>query len=488
MLVLWPIYKIESEAGQLPGVMTMSALLEERGFRSEAVAADLECIKRRIGDEPSVVLAFSTVTVQSEYLIGLNRLVKSWRPDVFSVFGGPHATYFPEMIDQDGVDAVCVGEGDLPMLEMVDARAAGETPTHLKNWWIKVDGEVRRNPIRPLMEDLDTLPIPDHLGYWKGAGAPFHHAIVMTSRGCPHCCSYCYNHVYRKLYAGKGRAVRRRSVNHVMRELRVLKENGCRFIRFMDDLFIVSPGWVDEFAARYRDEIRLPFSCLVRADFVTEEIVAALKSAGCHRIMMGIEAGNDRLRNEVLKRRMKRKDLVEAARIVRQAKIRLVTANILGIPTGSFEDDWETLELNHACRPSYASPAILQAYPGTAIHEFAEGLGLIEDGYAEELGSAFSFSMASGIRWESPREKRRIENLQKLFPIAVWFPGLRRLVRRLVDLPPNGVFRLLYLASVYFGEYFVAVSPRVGLPMFIKKMRHRVSRSIPSYRLDSPKS
>ncbi|MEJ2523279.1 MAG: hypothetical protein P8080_10455, partial [Gammaproteobacteria bacterium] len=73
---------------------------------------------------------------------------------------------------------------------------------------------------------------------------------------------------------GKGKIVRRRSVEHVMRELHQIKAEGCRFIRCMDDLFILYPEWVKEFATRYREEIGLPFSCLVRANLVTEEIVA----------------------------------------------------------------------------------------------------------------------------------------------------------------------------------------------------------------------
>ena len=112
------------------------------------------------------------------------------------------------------------------------------------------------------------------------------------------------------MYRGKGKVLRRRSVDNVMEELRPLKEQGYKFIRFMDDLFILSDEWVREFSEKYRRQIGLPFSCLVRANYVTAEIMACLKDAGCFKVAMGVEAGDDYVRNEILKRSMAREEIV----------------------------------------------------------------------------------------------------------------------------------------------------------------------------------
>jgi pyruvate-formate lyase-activating enzyme len=292
---------------------------------------------------------------------------------------------------------------------------------------------------------------------------------VLTSRGCPHGCTYCYNHAYRKLCEGKGPAVRRRSVDHVLEELHLLKRSGCRFIRFMDDLFILDEDWIGEFAERYRREIGLGFSCLVRPDYVTEEVVSSLKLAGCYRVMMGIEAGNDRIRRQVLKRNMSFEQIIEAARLIRGAGCKLVTANILAIPGGTFENDWETLELNLRCRPSYASVSILQAYPGTEIHEYAHSLGMIDQHQMTRLSSAFGFSFESDLKFRDEGERRRIEILHKLFPWVVWMPWIAGLARRMVRMRPGRGFELLYLVSVNIGVHLISLPPRIGLPILIRK-------------------
>jgi radical SAM superfamily enzyme YgiQ (UPF0313 family) len=474
MQVLWPIYKLETEHNQYPGVMIMSALLKREGFRSEVVPARVSAITDRLRQEPRSVLAFSLVTPLSSHLLEVNREVRRVYPEVTTVLGGPHPTYYPETIEEEGVDAVCVGEGEYAMLEFVRALNAGQPVSSIPNWWVKEDGTVHRNEIRPLIDDLDELPIPDHAVFRDARGRRATEAVVITSRGCPHGCTYCHNHLYRKMYAGKGKLLRRRSVDHVIEELRAVKDEGYRFVRFMDDLFILSPEWVEEFAERYRREIALPFSCLVRPNLVTGKTMRSLRRAGCHRVMMGVEAGNDRLRAEVLKRRMSREQILEAARTVREAGLSLVTANILGIPGGSFEADWETLELNLQARPHYASVSLMQAYPGTEIHEYAESLGLVEADQMDRVSRARAFGFVSELHFADQREKRRVENLHKLFPWVVWMPLLAPLVRRLVEVRPNRIFDFLYLVSVNLGSSLIMVPPRIGASILWRKVLDRL--------------
>jgi len=468
VLILWPIHQLEREHSQYPGIMMISAVLKERGYRSEAVAAELDAVAARLEDEDDAVVGFSCTMALASHYLDLARRLKQRCPEVLTVFGGAHPTYFPKVIEEEGVDVVCVGEGDYAMAELADARSRGADYSSIANLWVKQNGAVRKNPIRPLVSDLDTLPQPDHELFLRATRKPPIHAIVMTGRGCPYSCTYCYNNAYKKLYAGKGRVVRRRSVDHVMRELRLLKEEGCRFIRFMDDIFTVSADWVHEFSERYRREIALPFSCLVRANMITPAIVRDLKEAGCHRIMMGIEAGNDRLRNEVFKRRMNRQQILGAAEMIRGAGLRLVTANILAIPGGSLEADWETVDLNIEARPSYASAALLQAFPGTEIHEIADHMGLLQENNLDRVSSG-GFGFSSALHYPDDGERRRMENLHKFFSLVVWFPWLRPLVRQLIKLPSNRLYEAIYMASFNIGSHLIALSPGIGIRMLVKK-------------------
>jgi anaerobic magnesium-protoporphyrin IX monomethyl ester cyclase len=469
MQVLWPIYGLETEENQYPGIMSISALLESRGFEVAVVPADVEGIVERVRRDDQTLLAYSTPTTYYRFYRELNAEVRRRAPSALSLFGGPHPTFFPQMIEDEGVDAICIGEGEQAMLELVSAVAEARPFTAIDNWWVKRDGVVHRNPVRPLLDDLDSLPPPAH-GVWRRAvSRAVSQAVVITGRGCPNDCSYCFNHVYRQLYQGNGKPVRRRSVEHVMRELRQLKADGCRFLRFMDDTFILSPAWVEEFAGRYRDEIALPFSCLVRANLVTEKIVRCLRDAGCFRMLLGLEAGDERVRNEILHRKMTREVMVRAARTIREAGLKLVTANILAIPGGSFQADWETLELNVECRPHFASVALLHPYPRTAIFARAEQEGMLGASEVLALEGSFGFGLRSPLRYADPREKRRSENLQKFFALATRFPWIRPIVRRLVELPPNRLFDAVYLASVNLGTNLYSLPPRIGLPILWRK-------------------
>ena len=131
----------------------------------------------------------------------------------------------------------------------------------------------------------------------------------MISRGCPYKCTYCFNHSYNKLYKGNGPLMSRLSVDRLIAELKELKESyPTQFIKFYDDIFVLKDDeWLDEFAEKFPKEIGLPFHCLMRANLLTESILKKLKQSGMASISMSIESGNAHIRDDILKRNMKRK-------------------------------------------------------------------------------------------------------------------------------------------------------------------------------------
>lgn len=468
MLILWPIHQLEREHSQYPGIMMISAVLKARGFRSEVVSAEIDSVTARLETEGDAIIGFSSTTAFVMRYLELARAVKLRFPRMLTVFGGAHPTYFPEMIEDEGVDVVCVGEGEYAMAELVEARRRGADFTSIRNLWVKQNGTIHKNPLRPLLRDLDELPTPDHRLFLDAARTPLMHAIVMTGRGCPYSCTYCYNNAYKKLYSGLGPVVRRRSVGHVMEELRLLKAGGCRMIRFMDDIFTVSADWVHEFAERYRSEIGLPFTCLARANLMTPAIARDLKNAGCHRVLIGVEAGNDRLRHEVFKRKMSKEQILDAAKMIRAAGIKLVTASILAIPGGSLAADWETVELNIKAQASFASASLLQAMPGTEIHEYAQHLGLLHEDNIQRISTG-GFGFSTALRHEDRRDAKQMENLHKFFTLVTWFPWLKPLVRLLIKLPPNRLYVAIYMATFNIGSHLIAMPARIGFPILVKR-------------------
>lgn len=448
MHLLFIVKEIDNEP---QGILLISSLLKRAGHQvSLVVATEQDPVQAALRLQPDV-LGYTVYTGSHPWYLDLNRRIRSQLPGVFSIFGGPHPTFFPEMIEHEGVDGVCIGEGEYATLELMNALERTEegvrlTEPGIANWWFKQDGAVVRNPLRPLLtgEELDELPFADrellYAAHWQSRRTKIKPFI--TGRGCPYDCAFCFNKAYSDLYGGQGRRFRRRSVGNVIQELKeVISRYDVRFVLFMDDTFILQDPWLREFMARYKAEVGLPFWCQVRANLVTEEKVALFKEAGCVSVSFGLEAGNDRLRNAVLNRNMSREEILGAAEILRRHGVAFMTNNMLGLPTGSLENDLETLALNIQCRPAYANVFLFQPYPKTALGEWAYHQGWMMGSFDDLSGSVSDTTI---IKFGSKAEKRQIENLQKLFALAVEMPQLWPLIRHLIRLPPNWLFWLVY--------------------------------------------
>jgi len=209
MKILWPTAELHRGDNQPAAVTVLSSVLARAGFHSEVVEADAARIVSAVDKDEPAALSFSCTTAYADEYVELSRQVKAQRP-VFSIFGGPHPTFFPEMIEEEGVDAVCVGEGEGAIIDVATNLSEGRPIDGILNLHAKANGQIIKNPVRQLIEDLDSLPIPDHDVFHKLVPKHFWRTYVQTSRGCPYRCSYCFNEHLRTLCRGKGRWLRPR--------------------------------------------------------------------------------------------------------------------------------------------------------------------------------------------------------------------------------------------------------------------------------------
>jgi anaerobic magnesium-protoporphyrin IX monomethyl ester cyclase len=417
------------------GIMYLSSALKTAGHEVDlAVATHQDPVEMARQFEPHVA-AYSVITGSQRYYLDVNRRIKREVDGVFSVFGGPHPTFFPEMVEEEGVDGICRGEGEGALVDLVNALASGgpEAVLDIENWSFRGNGDpgeaaIITNPVRPYVSELDSLPFPDRaLVYQRdpiSARSKIKH--FLTGRGCPYNCTYCFNHALSEIYRGKGRRFRQRSVDHVIEEVGWVRDHyPLEFVVFVDDTFVLSPQWLAEFAEKYPLQVGIPFFCNTRANLVTEEQVSLLREAGCHSVSMGIETGNDRLRNDLLKRRMSKEQILEA--------------NMIGLPTSTPEDDFETLELNIQAQPSYAHVFIFQPYPRTELGEFTREHGWMV-GTFDDIGElAWDHSVLDF----DEEHKRGLAILQRFFAIGVEWPWTVPLIRRMMRLPDNTGFWLM---------------------------------------------
>ncbi len=422
------------------GIMYLSTALKLAGHQTDIVKADIENVEDKIKDFSPNIVAYSIITGDHKYFRNLNLKLKE-KFNFIAVFGGSHPTFFNEFINEQGVDIICIGEGDEAMVDLANRIREGKDFSDIPNLWVKKQGIIIKNPVRCLT-DVNLIDFPDRELIYTKYPKSYHNPIknFIGTRGCPYNCSYCYNHSLKEIYQNKGQYVRLRAVDNLIEEIRQVKNKyPLKMLYFQDDTFGTQMAWLEEFCQKYPQSIGLPFHCHTRANLVNEKAIDLLKKAGCSGVTFAIETANDYLRNELLGRNMSREEIIKAAKIIKKAGLKLRIFNMLGIPQGSLSDDFETLKLNILCQPDLGWSTIYQPYPKTKLGDLAIKLGLYDGNYDKILESSYFGESPLNIP-----DKDKVNNLQKLFSVAVSFPFLLPLVRILINFPPNPLFKKIY--------------------------------------------
>ncbi|MBW2989019.1 B12-binding domain-containing radical SAM protein [Candidatus Woesearchaeota archaeon] len=430
------------------GIQTLSAVLKEAGHKTDLLVYSnfrkkrdlLQAVKRISPD----IVSFSIPSFAYAWSVDLARRIKK-HLGIPSIFGGPHPTYYPEFIKTEGVEIICIGEGEGAIVDVADAIETGKEITHIKNIWVKKDGKIHKNELRPFV-DLDSLPDVDrdiHYGRFKWI-RDFPNKRVVTTRGCPYNCNFCFNSVYREMYKGKGKYVRRRSPGKIIEELKLVrKKYGFKTVSFSDENFTTDKRWVFELLDLYKKEINAPFMILGRFNELDEELVRKLKQSGCYYISAGIETGNEKLRNEILNKRLTDEQIINGARLLKKYRIGIFAYNMMGLPMETLDNAFETLELNAKIGVDVSIPTILQPIKGTRLFDIIEENDLLmPDADITNLTGHWD-----GIPLKV-KNKKEIQNLQNLFMLGLWFPWTIPLIRKLVRFPPNLFYRVFLKYSI----------------------------------------
>jgi len=363
------------------GLASLSAVLKKNGIQSISLihfAKEPDLIKWEAylkKQKPDIIGIYST----AEQFHFIKELVSKVPQGIFTVCGGPHPTCYPMCIeDIPRLDAICIGEGEYPILELVNALKEGRDYSNIKNLWVRKDGNIVRNETRPFIANLDELPFEDRelFGLQRsidkyGLGQ----VRVMTTRGCPYNCTYCANKPISKTQPGC--YVRFRSAMHIIDELNYLDER-YRFkeIFFDDDIFMIDKAVRMEFCRRYPEEIGKPFVFGGRVEICNEEMLEELKTAGGRRIDFGMESGNEDLRRNILKRTMTNRQILEATKMAKAVGFQVKTLNMVGLPEETVEKYLDTVRLNQEIKPDVVSISVFYPYPGTELYDYC-----IEKGY-----------------------------------------------------------------------------------------------------------
>jgi anaerobic magnesium-protoporphyrin IX monomethyl ester cyclase len=380
------------------GLLSIGAVLEREGIPVEIVPADVlgldwRGIAAKIRrDEPDIVGA--TITTENRFQsFRLIRLAKKSHPGALTLLGGPHASMAAEdcLAHIPEVDAIVRGEGELTMVDICRAWDGRRDPAALADipGILTRDeaGRIVAGPPRPPIVDLDSLPFPAfHLVPFEKYNftfpVPGHDELpavnIMTSRGCPFNCNFCATPI------NWGRHVRMRSPENVVREIEALKARyGIKVVFFFDDTFNASPKRADAICDLMLErKLDVFFKCDVRMDIMSRDLAAKMKAAGLFHLSFGLEAGSDRVRNDIIGKKI---DLVDFENLVGWCRELRIIPNVFFIfshPTETWEDAQETIRIIEKYKGGIeGSIAILHIYPGTPLEKLARESGVLPPGF-----------------------------------------------------------------------------------------------------------
>lgn len=379
-------------------------------------------VVRKIVESRPDLLCFSVGTDNYLWACEIARKVKE-TIDVPIIFGGIHVTAVPErVIRNDFVDMVCIGEGEEAMSELARSMADGRWDRSIRNIWFKDDGRIIKNPVRPLIQDLDSLPYPDKELFEEHIPIRNGKYMMITSRGCPYRCTYCYNNVLRKTIYGRERKyIRQRSVGSVIDELKFMRNKyNIKNVAFMDDCFVANRRWFREFARRYREEIALPYSCMAYTGQIDDEIGELLKESGCNRMMFGIQTMDKNTRESILKRSFETDEKIKKAiDVCDRFGIPYSLDHIFGIPFADNEEHKKTAMFYSTTNAIRVCCYALFYYPRTEITDYGLEAGIItkEDVDNIEEGKARLYVYGSSLRDDELKTFRALRNFYSLLPL-----------------------------------------------------------------------
>jgi anaerobic magnesium-protoporphyrin IX monomethyl ester cyclase len=412
MRVLFIYPSLDCPPGINHGITALSGVLKEHGHETRLLHVcealwtppTNDDVLATVAETKPDVIGFSVMSQQYAWSCEKADLIRARFPDIPLVIGGVHCTMVPEDVTNDAhFDYVCVGEGEFAFRELVNRIQRGEDTSTTPNMRIPAKfsktGQAINNPVMPF-PDLVTLPEQDfelfdidHITRvkkgWFG---------MLTSRGCPYKCTYCFNKEIVDRYLEDGAATKQKEylrhfpIPRVIREIRELKARhpDITTLIFDDDLFTLNREYVAEFTKAYK-EAGFPMLYVVNAHVqqFSEETARQLKESGCMICKYGLESGSDRVRREILWRFMSNGAIERAFAAAHSKDLHTSAFVMFGLPTETRDEVMETVQLIARIKMGRFRWALFFPFPGTAGYRISVEKDLIDYDKMARLGNYF---------------------------------------------------------------------------------------------------
>jgi anaerobic magnesium-protoporphyrin IX monomethyl ester cyclase len=354
--------------------------IELRVLDCEALELNYEQIRTEIEKIKPDLVAITTPTPAFNQVLEVCRIIKDISSQITTILGGPHPTALPqETMSNENIDALVVGEGEITFSELVNAIDKKTPLTEVMGIYFKdSDGHVCKTAPREFIKDLDILPFPardlfdtdlyfapptKRMSSKKGGN-------MITSRGCCFQCTYCMaSYMWQ-------RRVRFRSIKNVVDEIQECVEKyDMGEFNFHDELFTVNRNRTIEFCKEIkRRKISIAWVCMLRADFIDEEMLREMKEAGCKKVVFGFESGSQKILDE-MNRKMDLSKIGDAVKTVKKSGLKTAGNFIIGYIGETEETIKQTISLSKKLNTDTMAFFVASPYPGTEFYRKAKERG-----------------------------------------------------------------------------------------------------------------
>jgi anaerobic magnesium-protoporphyrin IX monomethyl ester cyclase len=372
------------------GISYISAVLKAHGHDTKLLYLvnsddNDNIIDNYIASFAPKLICFTFVATEFHFIAGIAQRIKDNYPEIYLLAGGPHASLCPEEGILAAFDALCIGEGEEPALELVQQLEKGLSPSGIQNLWIKHDSVVEKNPSRPFI-CIDNLPFPDRAMWREWISAPVSKMAILLGRGCPFSCSYCCNHALRKISPGV--YVRLRPLDSIMQEIRGIINDfpAVNEIYLEIETFGIDVNWAVKLCdklialnATLDNPISFGVNLRVASNLKSDILFKSMREANFKYINIGLESGSEKVRRNILRRHESNEDIIKTVELAKSYGFKVNFYNMLGIPGEEYDDFCQTVAMNRTCLPDQSRTAICFPYPGSDLFKQSLKSGLIAE-------------------------------------------------------------------------------------------------------------
>lgn len=381
-----------------PAIEVLSGFLKNKGFLVDLIhihdqsdtKLDYDEIFSKVSKSNPDIIGITSTTYQYDISNKICYEIKNRGVNVPVFLGGIHATIAPYDLKDSYFDAFCIGEGELPLTDILTRIKNKEDIYTTRGFHFKKDGNIITNPNGDIVENLDDIPFRDYeiMNTKKLLQLKNNWLSIAFSRGCLYDCNFCINQKLKKIYNfdKKMKYFRVMSVERTMDELLHLLNTYSPLIKVInldDDLIILDKEWFFKFADEYEERIYKPFSIKYaingRANLLDEPTIKRLKESGCELVRVGFETGNNDMRNLILKKGISDKQLNDVFYYFNKYKLRSLAFTMIGIPGETEETIKDSINMLIRLKPTLIRMAIFEPFIGTPLYDYCRDKKLIKE-------------------------------------------------------------------------------------------------------------